>query len=188
MLDLSTAKLVGESRFRKCYEHPNNVDCVIKVQHLSGADNNCIDSPHNRELEFHSKITGCLDYFPTLVGMEETNFGQGLVFKKISSVDGSEPIHLFDKYRDKKIPRFLILQIKNIMNQLEKDALLTCAVNPENLLIIKTSDGEKLISCDTKVITIKEWLPLSKVRFFRLLKVKRRNKRLFALYNKNVLD
>ncbi|KGK42386.1 hypothetical protein LH51_07655 [Nitrincola sp. A-D6] len=120
--------------------------------------------------------------------MEETNFGQGLVFKRISNVDGSEPIHLFDQYRDKKIPRLFILQIKNMMNQLEKDALLTCAVNPENLLIVKDYEGEKLVSCDTKVITIKEWLPLSKIRFFRLLKVKRRNKRLFDFYSKSVLD
>lgn len=188
MLDLSTAKLVGKSRFRKCFVHPNNIDYVIKVQHSGSADDGCVDYPNNREIEFHSKITGCLDFFPTFIGVEETNFGQGLVFKKISNFDGSEPIHLFDKYKDKKIPYLFVLQIKKMMDQLEKDALLTCAVNPENLLVVKDSDGEKLVSCDAKVITIKEWMPLSKIRLFRLLKVRRRNKKLFDFYSKNIMN
>lgn len=174
--------LLGSGRYRECYQHPDNALCVVKIekQKISKAQN----SAHSRELRFYNALTDN-KYFAKFIDIELTNLGPGLVFEKIQNADGSKAAKLMEFYSQKKlIPVEIYAQIIAIMKQLEKDRLLACSAYPENLLLVKDGDEIFVKSCDSKVIDIKQLIPLSKIGFFRKYKIRRRNRRLIQFYNK----
>lgn len=184
MIELLDNLLIGKGRFRSCYQHPYKDNLVIKIQHHQSSDVKGKYSSHNRELAFYKKITGAHDAFPELISIEDTNFGDGLVFKKIVNNDGSSAHHLFPngKYNG-GLSIDVYQKIIRIMKQLEKDAILSCAVNPENLLLVNGEYGVMLISCDAKLLENKELIPVSKFScYFMRKKIKRRNERLLRFY------
>lgn len=177
---LDSSLLLGSGRFRDCYNHPTNPSWVVKIQRLDSFNYKKEHSPHLRELRFYEKLTDN-KYFAELIGAQQTNLGLGLVFKKIQNADGSTAPKLYHLIRNKeKLAPEIYEQVFALINQLEKDELLSCSAYAENILILHDGKQHRIMSCDSKEISNKQMI--GEIDFVRKNKIRRRYNRLRKYY------
>lgn len=181
-LQLANNLFINKGRYRECFHHPDNQNWVVKIQRLEAFDFSKEDSPHMRELRFYERLSDNT-HFPKLIGAQQTNRGLGLIFEKIQNHDGSPAVKLLEFIsKNASFSTDLYEQVIAIIDQLTHDELLSCSANHENLLVIQNQHGRKVMSCDSKEITNKQFH--NSLYFFKKKKVKRRYERLKKFYTK----
>ena len=163
IIDINQLKLIGEGTQKKVYQHPTNIDKVIKIMRTELVDKNGgilkqsrlrahrqngVYRQFRREVlqymqlcknNFYSKDFN----FPveTIYGFIETNQGLGLVTEKIYDLNHKRTISLENLYKNKALEKKHIEALKRFFKQCEKLHVVFGEVNQAGIMYTESRNN-----------------------------------------------
>ena len=184
--------------YRNTYVHPDDAGLVLKLPHrhleqtrggLLGLARNKANNPNQLDYEMWQELAAAghdkSGYFCRVLGWVETDIGTALCVERLMSDADFPPIILKSIRReqanalDLTTRQFILSDLDRFFEYVIKHAIYSCAWRLENIAVCRLDGSLVLKSFDTKAITVREWLPLSKYSIFaRRQKIRRRTDKL----------
>ncbi len=197
-IHLANQQPLNSGFYRDTYIHPNDAKLILKLPRRNleqtrkgvfGLGRNLAKNPNQLEFEMWEELKAAglddSDYFCRVLGWLETDIGCALCVERLISDSDFPPIILKSLKRehavqlDSVIRNFILTSLDGFFEYVIEHAIYSCAWRLENIAVCRQEGKLVLKSFDTKAITVKEWLPLSKyLKFARRNKIRRRTDKL----------
>jgi hypothetical protein len=132
MVLLSNELLIGRGISKNCYQHPNDENLCIKINH-----NKCNQWTEEKQCYQYLKNQNIdLSKLAEFHGIIETNLGQGLVFELVKDDSGniSKPLSYYIENKSFKNSEKLIDLIEELKQYLLEHSLFYIDLNEDNIL------------------------------------------------------
>ena len=184
--------------YRNTYAHPDDAKLILKIPHrnleqtrkgIFGLGRNLANDPNQLEYDMWQELVAAghedSGYFSRVLGWLETDMGRALCVERLISDSDFPPIILKSMKREQAVAldwetrKFILSDLDRFFEYVIKHAIYSCAWRLENIAVCRLDGKLTLKSFDTKAITVREWLPLSKyLKFARRRKIRRRTDKL----------
>jgi len=198
IIRLSGQQPLNSGFHRDTYVHPDDVNLILKISRrklektrkgLFNLSRDVAKNPNQLEFEMWQALAAAghdkSGYFSRVLGWQETDIGQALCLERLIS-DPGFPLIILKSLKpeqaavlDSKTRSFMLSSLDEFFEYVIDHAIYSCAWRLENIAICRQEGKLVLKSFDTKAITVREWLPVSKYfKFARRSKIKRRTNKL----------
>jgi hypothetical protein len=195
---LQRQKLFSSGFYRDTYIHPYDAKKILKIARrqtdqtrkgVLGLQRRKANDPNQLELnmwqELEAKGHDKSGYFSRVYGWIDTDIGRALCVERLNSDANFPPLFLksLDLHKaqglNQEIKHFIQSSIDEFFEYVIMHSIFSCAWRLENIAICRQNGKLVLKTFDTKAITIKEWIPISK--YFQSMqrrKIRRRTNKL----------
>ena len=145
---LHSLALSGQEPFargtkRHCYVHPDDPDLCVKV--AARADADCLRQ-QRWDLEDCERLRArgadsVFDRIPAIVGVVDTDLGEGIVMRLYRDRDGRISRNLSQVIREHGLTPTLIQAINELKRWLRKERLITMDTAPYNVVAVRLGGG-----------------------------------------------
>ena len=138
-LQLRESDFIGKGNERACYTNPLNEKLCVKVQKRSHRSQNKIEKYYYEKLKKRKNLSPFISQY---YGEVSTNMGEGLIFEKVTDIDGASSKSIYSLLKSKIITELEAKEILNtVFNDLYKNAILLGDVTKDQILLQKTENG-----------------------------------------------
>ncbi|REG87009.1 YrbL family protein [Marinomonas pollencensis] len=136
---LKESDFIGKGNERACYTNPLNEKLCVKVQKRSHRSQNKIEKYYYTKLKKRKNLSPFISKY---YGEVSTNMGEGLVFEKVTDLDGSSSQSIYALLKSKIISEAEAREIlRTVFKDLYKNAILLGDVTKDQILLQKTENG-----------------------------------------------
>ncbi len=143
MIFLDEANLISRGQLRSCYQHPENMDRIIKIP--AGDKKECLAANISELKGYHSLMLKHTDLFCVshCYGFIRTNLGRGLECDCIRDESGRISKTLWDIviFEDDPDIDYIIKVIENFCDYLISEKIFLFDLNLKNVALRQLSDG-----------------------------------------------
>jgi hypothetical protein len=198
IIHLAGQQPLNSGFYRDTYVHPDDAKLILKIPRRNleqtrkgvfGLGRNLAKNPNQLEFETWGELAAAghddSGYFSPVLGWLETDIGRALCVERLISDADFPPIILKSLQREQAVALdsttriFILSGLDKFFEYVTEHAIYSCAWRLENIAVCRQEGKLVLKSFDTKAITVREWLPLSKyLKFARRQKIRRRTDKL----------
>jgi len=197
-IELRNLKSFSSGYHRDSYLHPHDTGKILKItrrqpqqvrEGIFGLRRGVAIDPNQLEYDMWQKLKANghdkSGYFSQVYGWLDTDIGRALCVERLVSDLDFPPIVLKtlnankSKQLDQELKQFILSSIDEFFEYVVNHTIYSCAWRLENIAICRQNGQFVLKSFDTKEITVREWVPVS--RYFRSVlrrKIRRRTGKL----------